>query len=96
MAEGSNDSARFSQEINNLNPTNSILPDIVDNANTDEDITKVFKEKYREIYTSVPTDGMELETISQDINNLVRTSSNNNYCNITPFIVMSCNVVLLV
>ena len=46
------------------------------NANTDEDITNVFKEKYKEIYTSVPTDDMELETISQDINNLVLTSIN--------------------
>ena len=63
---------------------------IVDNANTDEDITNVFKEKYKEIYTSVPTDDMELETISQDINNLVLTSSNNDYCYITPSIVMSC------
>ena len=70
--------------------SNSILPDIVDNANTDEDITNVFKEKYKEIYTSVPTDDMELETISQDINNLVLTSSNNDSCYITPSIVMSC------
>ena len=46
---------------------------MVDNAETDEDITNVFKEKYKEIYirVGVPTDGMELETISQDINNLV-------------------------
>ena len=68
----------------------SILPDIVDNASTVEDITNVFKEKYKEIYTSVPTDDMELETISQDINNLVLTSSNNDSCYITPSIVMSC------
>ena len=65
---------------------------MVDNAETDEDITNVFKEKYKEIYirVGVPTDGMELETISQDINNLVLTSSNNDYCYITPSIVMSC------
>ena len=62
----------------------------MDNANTDENITNVFKEKYKEIYTSVPTDDMELETISQDINNLVLTSSNNDSCYITPSIVMSC------
>ena len=90
LAEKSNDSASFWQEIKKLNPNNSILPDIVDNANTDEDITNVFKEKYKEIYTSVPTDDMELETISQDINNLVLTSSNNDSCYITPSIVMSC------
>ena len=90
LAEKSNDSARFWQEIKKLNPNNSILSDIVDNANTDEDVTNVFKEKYKEIYTSVPTDVMELETISQDINNLVLTSSNNDSCYITPSIVMSC------
>ena len=90
LAEKSNDSTSFWQEIKKLNPNNSILPDIVDNANTDEDITNVFKEKYKEIYTSVPTDDMELETISQDINNLVLTSSNNDSCYITPSIVMSC------
>ena len=33
---------------------------------------------------------MELETISQDINNLVFTTSNNDYCYITPSIIMSC------
>ena len=52
----------------------------MDNANTDEDITNVFKEKNKEIYTSVPTDDMELETISQDINSLVLTSRNNDSC----------------
>ena len=56
LAEKSNDSDSFWQEIKKLNPNNSILPDIVDNANTDKDITNVFKEKYKEIYTSVPTD----------------------------------------
>ena len=86
LAEKSNDSASFWQEIKKLNPNNSILPDIVDDANTDEDITNVFKEKYKEIYTSVPTDDMELKTISQDINNLVLTSSNNDSCYITPSI----------
>ena len=86
MAEKSNDSTSFWQEIKKLNPNNSILPDIVDNAITDEDITNVFKEKYKEIYTSVPTDDMELETISQDINNLVLTSSNNDSCYITPLL----------
>ena len=48
----------------------------------------VFKEKYKEIYICVSTDGIELETISQDINNLVLTSRNNDYC--YPSIVMSC------
>ena len=62
----------------------------MDNASTDENITYVFKEKYKEIYTSVPTDDMELETISQDIDSLVLTSSNNDSCYITPSIVMSC------
>ena len=33
---------------------------------------------------------MEIETISQDINNLVLTSSNNDYCYITLALVMSC------
>ena len=47
LAEKSNDSTSFWQEIKKLNPNNSILPDIVDNANTDEDITNVFKEKYK-------------------------------------------------
>ena len=75
LAEKSKDSASFWQKIKKLNTNNSILPDIVDNANTVEDITNVFKEKYKEIYTSVPTDDIELETISQDINNLVRTSN---------------------
>ena len=45
LAEKSNDSASFCQEIKKLNPNNS--PDIVDNANTDEDITNVFKENIK-------------------------------------------------
>ena len=49
-------------------------------------ILHVYKEKYKDIYTSVPTDDMELETISQDINNLALTSSNNDSCYITPSI----------
>ena len=35
----------------------------------DEDITHVFYNEYKEIYTGLPTDGIELETIRQDINN---------------------------
>ena len=88
FAEKSNNNARFCQEIKKLNPNNSILLDIVDNANTDEDIANVFKEKYKEIYISAPTDDMELETISQDINNLMFTYRNYDYCYITPSIVL--------
>ena len=33
---------------------------------------------------------MNLETISQDINNIVLTTSNNDCCYITPSTVMSC------
>ena len=32
-----------------------MLPDVIDNAKTAKEITQLFQEKYKEIYTSVPT-----------------------------------------
>ena len=54
-----------------------MLPDVIDNAKTAGEITQLFQKKYKEIYTSVPTNDEELNLINKDINNLIRASNEN-------------------
>ena len=67
-----------------------MLPDVIDNAKTAEEITQLFQEKYKEIYTSVPTNDEELNLINENINNLIRASNENEYCYISPDVVRLC------
>ena len=55
LAANFNNSSNFWYEISKLNPANNMLPDVIDNAKTAEEITQLFQEKYKEIYKSVPT-----------------------------------------
>ena len=90
LASSFNNGSNFWHEIFKLNPANYMLPDVIDNAKTAEEITPLFQEKYKEIYTSVPTNDGELNLISEDINNLIRASNENEYCYISPDVVKLC------
>ena len=50
-----------------MNPTNSMLSDVVDNVDTPKDIAHLFCEKYKNVYTSVPTNEDELNQIDSVI-----------------------------
>ena len=90
LAANFTDSSNFWHEISKLNPANNMLPDVIDNAKTAGEITQLFQEKYKKIYTSVPTNDEELNLIYEDINNLIRASNENEYCYISPDVVRLC------
>ena len=66
-----------------------MLPGVIDNAKTAEEITQLFQEEYQPTciwHTSVPTNDEELNLINEDINNLIRASNENEYCYILPML----------
>ena len=50
-----------------MNPTSSMLSDVVDNVNTPKDIAQHYYEKYTNVYTSVPTNEGDLNQIDSVI-----------------------------
>ena len=90
LAANFNNSSNLWHEIFKLNPAKKMLPDVIDNAKTAEEITPLFQEKYKEICTSVPTIDKELNLINEDINNLIRVSNENEYSYISPNVVRLC------
>ena len=72
-----------------MNPTSSMLSDVVDNVNTPKDIAQLFCEKYTNVYTSVPTNEDDLNQIDYVIIDRLNCIYSLD-CMITPMIIKSC------
>ena len=57
------------KELSNLNPNNKVSSNQIDDASGSIEISKLFQDKYRLLYSSVPTDTKELDDLQNDINN---------------------------
>jgi hypothetical protein len=73
VADGmlTNNARDFWSEIDCIWSNKSGSSRIVDNETEASNIAKVFADKYRELYTSVPYDADEMQSIIIDINSLL-------------------------
>ena len=63
IAANLGNSKNFWTEIKKINPTGKAISNSIGGANGAKDITKLFLEKYRSLYNSVPTDENELNSL---------------------------------
>ena len=56
-------------EVRKLNKNVKSLPNVIDGANTPQDILKTFKEKFSKVFSSVPTSGEDMELLQSRIDN---------------------------
>ncbi len=84
----------FWKEIKNINPVNKILPNVVDNKQGTSDIIKVFVNKYQSLYTSVPTNDIELCSIYIKYMSLLYNYVKHDVQCITPSTVSKCMLSL--
>ena len=74
-------------ELKKINPTSKVISSSIGSANGSTEITKLFYNKYRSLYSSVPTDDNELREIHDVINSGLPTSTRTT---VTPDIIKQC------
>ena len=99
IADNVSNGTVFWKELSKLNPTNKgyiyraaciinlIRTNQIDDASGSIEISKLFHDKYRLLYSSVPTDTEELDDLHNDINNGITP---NDHVMITPAIIRQC------
>ena len=60
MADSFSNNTIFWKNVSYLNQANKSLPDVVDKANGCKQVSHVFLEKYKTIYTNVPTPDIDM------------------------------------
>ena len=75
LARNINKSREFWTELKKSNPTSKVISSSIDSANGSTEITKLFYNKYRSLYSSIPTDDNELREIHDVINSRLSTST---------------------
>ena len=85
IAANLGNSKNFWTEIKKINPTGKAISNSIGEANGAKDISKLFLEKYRSLYNSVPTDENELNSLHDVID-----SNINEQIYITPDIIRIC------
>ena len=74
-------------ELKKINPTSKVISSSIGSANGSTEITQLFYNKYRLLYSSVPTDDNELRDIHDVINSRLSTST---HTTVTPDIIKQC------
>ena len=78
----------FWKNVSYLNQVSKSLPDVVDKASGCKQISHVFLEKYKTIYTSVSTPDNDMAHITNEISNRISNTDCN--INVTPDIINDC------
>ena len=88
LADSFSDITNFWKNVSYLNQANKSLPDVVDKASGCKQVSHVFFEMYKTIYTSVLTPDNDMAHITNEIFNRI----SNTDCNIivTPDIIKDC------
>lgn len=87
LADSVSDSKTFWKNINNLNPANNSVPNTIDKVHGACEISKIFLQKYKSLYTSVPSSDHELNVIHDKLDqSLVNITD----CIVTPNVIASC------
>ena len=81
----------FWKEISMLNPSNKVSSNQIDDASDSLEISKLFHDKYRLLYSSVLTDTKELDDLHNVLNNGITP---NDHVMITPAIIRQCVIRL--
>ena len=78
----------FGKSVSYLNQASKSLPGVVDKATGCKQVLDVFLDKYKSIYTSVPTSDNDMAHITEEILNRISNAD----CNIivTPDIINDC------
>ena len=87
LARNINKSRKFWTELKKIYPTSKVISSSISGANDSTEITKLFYNKYRSLYSSVPTDDNELREIHDIINSRLPTST---HTTVTPDIIKQC------
>ena len=74
-------------ELKKINPTSKVISSSIGSANGSTEITKLFYNKYRSLYSSVPTDDNELHEIHDVINSRLSIST---HTTVTQDIIKQC------
>ena len=77
----------FWKELSKLNSTNKVSSNQIDDASGSIEILKLFHDKYRLLYSSVPTDTKELDDLHNDLNIGITP---NDHVMITPATIRQC------
>ena len=88
MADSFSDNTNFWKNVSYLNQANKSLPGVVDKASGCKQVSSVFLEKYKTIYTSVPTPDNDMAHITDKISNRISNTDCN--INVTPDIINDC------
>ena len=88
LADTLYDNTNFGENVSYLNQASKSLPDVVDKASGCKQVSQVFLEKYKTIYTSVPTPDNVMAHITDEISNRISNTDCN--VNVTPDVVNDC------
>ena len=88
LADSFSDNTNFWKNVSYLNQANKSLPGVVDKASGCKQVSRVFLEKYKTIYTSVPTPDNDMAHITDKISNRISNTDCN--INVTPDIINDC------
>ena len=91
IADNVSNGTVFWKELSKLNPTNKVSSNQIDDASGSIEISKLFHDKYRLLYSSVPTDTKELDDLHNVLNNGITP---NDRVMITPDIIRQCVIRL--
>ncbi len=89
LADNLCDSKVFWRNLKNLNPVSKTLPIVVDKKQGASEISKVFVQKYQSLYTSVPTNDTERQSIHRELTCRLSCDSDID-CFVTPCIIGNC------
>ena len=87
LARNINKSREFWTELKKINPTSKVISSLIGSANGSTEITNLFDNKYRSLYSSVRTDDNELREIHDVINSRLPPST---HTTVTPDIIKQC------
>ena len=88
MTDSFSDNTNLWKIVSYLNQANKSLPDVVDKASCCKQVSRVFLETYKTIYTSVPTPDNDMAHITGKILNRISNTDCN--INVTPDIINDC------
>ncbi len=54
----------------------------IDGADSNEEIAEIFADKFESLYKSIPTDSTEMDSIKDEIKNLIINEDSVNECNV--------------
>ncbi len=80
---GDNDQCHLCNEIHKMTPCRRLVSSTIDGADSNEEIAEIFADKYESLYQCVPTDSTEIDSIKNEIKNIIINEDSVNEYNVS-------------